>query len=82
MIGLILSLLGQTAPPLPAARPCTAAETAELTAASDQPVLLACRAVLSGQHGMLSPSFCHSRSNCRANPWIFSNGERKSWLAT
>ncbi|HRO32887.1 MAG TPA: right-handed parallel beta-helix repeat-containing protein [Brevundimonas sp.] len=47
MIGLILSLLGQTAPPLPAALPCTAAETAELTAASDQPVLLACRAVLS-----------------------------------
>lgn len=47
MIGLILSLLGQTAPDPPAARPCTPAQMAELTAASDQPVLLTCRAVLS-----------------------------------
>ena len=49
MIGLILFLATQapTPPPaLPAARPCTAAETAELTQPADQPYVLLCRAVL------------------------------------
>ena len=45
MIGLILFLATQD-PALPAARPCTAAEIAELTRATDEPYGLACRAVL------------------------------------
>jgi len=45
MIGLILFLATQAAA-LPAARPCTVAETAELTRATDAPYGLSCRAVL------------------------------------
>ena len=45
MIGVILFLAVQ-APALPAARACTAAETADLTAAADAPYALTCRAVL------------------------------------
>lgn len=45
MIGLILFLAAQT-PALPAARPCTTAETTELMRRTDEPYTLLCRAVL------------------------------------
>lgn len=45
MIGLILFLATQT-PALPAARPCTAVEVAELARSTDEPYALLCRAVL------------------------------------
>lgn len=51
LAGLLLSavLETQAAPALPAARPCTPAEMAELTAPTDQTYRLACRAALAGR---------------------------------
>lgn len=46
MIGLMVLFLAMQTPALPAARPCTAAEIAELTRATDEPYGLTCRAVL------------------------------------
>lgn len=46
MIGLILLFLAAQDPALPAARPCTAAEIVELTATTEDPYALTCRAVL------------------------------------
>lgn len=49
MLAGLLLLLVQTSPSLPAARPCSANETAALTAASGEPFRLTCRATLNGQ---------------------------------